>query len=45
MAKKCLYCGCEISEDSVLDFCEPCGRNAFSEKMLEAIKANFKNKG
>jgi len=39
--KKCLYCGCEIDESSVIDFCERCGINAFGEKMFQAIIENM----
>ena len=39
--RKCLYCGCELDETSVIDFCKSCGRNAFSDKMMEAIIENM----
>jgi len=41
--KRCLYCGCEISDESVIDFCEKCGKAAFGDKMLKAIKDNMTN--
>jgi len=37
MVKKCLYCGVELSDDSVIDFCEKCGVNTFGRKMFDAI--------
>ncbi len=39
--RKCIYCGEEISHDSVIDFCEKCGREVFGEKMLNAIIENM----
>ncbi|MBU1136584.1 MAG: hypothetical protein ABIG37_01555 [Nanoarchaeota archaeon] len=39
--KKCIYCGCEIPDESVIDFCSSCGKKAFSEKMLNAIIENM----
>ena len=41
--KKCVYCGCEIAEESVIDFCNECGKKAFSEKMLKAIIENMES--
>lgn len=35
--KKCIYCGAEIDEESVVDFCEKCGVNVFGRKMFDAI--------
>lgn len=35
--KKCIYCKREIPEDSVIDFCTPCGRGVWGDKMLQAI--------
>jgi len=40
--KKCLYCNKELTEDSVIDFCENCGKHAFGEKMLGVIIKNMK---
>ena len=40
--KKCIYCKCEIPEDSVIDFCKRCGYSAFGEKMFKAIVENMK---
>ena len=39
--KKCIYCGREISHDSIIDFCEECGRKVFGDKMLKAIIENM----
>jgi len=39
--KKCIYCSCELSEESVIDFCERCGTGAFGEKMFKTIVANM----
>tara|TARA_Y100000310_G_scaffold69026_1_gene64377 strand:+ start:5754 stop:5915 length:162 start_codon:yes stop_codon:yes gene_type:complete len=42
MVKTCIYCKCEISNESVIDFCERCGCGAFGEKMFRAIVSNMK---
>lgn len=39
--KKCIYCKSEISDDSVIDFCERCGKGVFGEKMFNAIIQNM----
>jgi uncharacterized UBP type Zn finger protein len=41
MTKKCIYCNKEISEDSVIDFCDSCGIEVWGEKMFKAIKENM----
>ena len=41
MVKKCLYCGVELADDSVIDFCEKCGVNTFGRKMFDTIVANM----
>lgn len=41
MVKKCLYCKCEIADDSVIDFCARCGRGVFGDRMLKAIVDNM----
>lgn len=41
MAKKCIYCKCELSDKSVIDFCDRCGRSVFGEPMLKAIISNM----
>ena len=42
MTKKCIYCGCEIDDSFVVDFCEKCGIGAFGIKLFEAIIENMK---
>ena len=43
--KKCIYCKAEISEKSVIDFCEACGRKAFGDKLYHTIVQNMKEAG
>ena len=43
MSKKCIYCGCEIPDEVVIDFCEKCGKNVWGEKMFNAIVQNMEN--
>ncbi len=35
--KKCIYCGADMDEISVVDFCEKCGINVFGKKMFDTI--------
>jgi hypothetical protein len=37
MAKRCIYCRCEIADNSVIDFCKKCGYGVWGPKMCEAI--------
>ena len=39
--KKCIYCKCDVSEKSVIDFCERCGKGVFGEKMFSTIIQNM----
>lgn len=41
--KKCIYCGCEIPEESVIDFCSKCGKGVWGEKMFNAILKNMED--
>ena len=41
MYKKCIYCGAEIPEESVVDFCSNCGKSVWGEKMFNAIVQNM----
>jgi len=43
MVKKCIYCGIEIDDDYVIDFCEKCGKNVFGVKMFETIIQNMED--
>ena len=39
--KKCMYCKADIEDQSVIDFCDRCGKGVFGEKMFEAIVQNM----
>ena len=41
--KKCIYCGKEINQSCVIDFCEHCGVQAFGRKMFDTIVSNMEN--
>lgn len=39
--KRCIYCGAEIPDNFVADFCEKCGVGVFGKKMFDAIIKNM----
>jgi len=39
--KKCIYCKKELSDESVIDFCERCGIGVWGERMYKAILQNM----
>ena len=39
--KRCMYCKCDLPEDSIVDFCMRCGYGVFGEKMYKAILQNM----
>lgn len=43
MSKKCLYCKSDLSDDSVIDFCERCGKGVWGDKMFNAILENMQS--
>ena len=43
MAKKCIYCGTEIPNESVIDFCDRCGVGVWGQKMFSAIKKQMED--
>ncbi|NCO11570.1 hypothetical protein GW924_03125 [Candidatus Pacearchaeota archaeon] len=48
MAKRCVYCSKEISQESVVDVCDRCGLGVWGDRMFNAIKQNMqgmKDKG
>ena len=36
-----MYCKTDVAEESVIDFCERCGRGVFGDKMFNAIIQNM----
>lgn len=43
MPRKCIYCGSEVHEDSVIDFCSECGVNVWGKKMFDTIVKNMED--
>ena len=43
MSKKCLYCQKELPLESVIDFCERCGKGVFGDKMFNTIVQNMED--
>ena len=41
MVKRCIYCKCEIPQDSVIDVCRKCGEGVWGKKMFGAIVENM----
>lgn len=39
--KRCIYCKCNIPDESVIDFCENCGVGVWGINMFKAIKSNM----
>ena len=39
--KKCIYCKCELRDDSIIDFCQRCGVGAFGERLFATILQNM----
>lgn len=39
--KRCLYCNAEMFDDSIVDFCETCGKKVWGDKMFNAIVKNM----
>jgi hypothetical protein len=43
MAKKCVYCKCEIHDERAVDVCNTCGIGVWGEKMFRAIVQNMED--
>ena len=41
--KKCIYCGAEIEDGCVIDFCSRCGIGVWGEKMFHTILKNMED--
>lgn len=40
--KKCIYCGLELSNETVVEVCHKCGIGVWGEKLFQAIQDNMK---
>ncbi len=40
--KKCVYCNCYLSNESLIDFCETCGKRSFGDKIFHTIIQNMR---
>lgn len=40
--KKCIYCGCELGDETVVEVCHNCGVGVWGEKCFKAIMDNMK---
>jgi len=43
VVKKCIYCGCGLADESVVDVCEKCGHDVWGPKMFKAIIGNMED--
>ena len=43
MSKRCIYCKADIAQDSVIDFCDPCGVGVWGPKMFSTIKKKMED--
>ena len=41
--KKCIYCGVEVPDESVIDFCEMCGKKVWGDKLFHTIIRNMED--
>ena len=41
MAKRCMYCNCDILDGRLVDVCDSCGRGVWGDRMFKAIKQNM----
>ena len=43
MVKKCIYCGVDVADTRVIDFCDKCGKGVWGEKMFDTIIKNMED--